>query len=117
MGNESLFSLLLLPVPEKSIANILTPYFRNGCCRPPLRIVKCDITAVPKINDLPVYSHRIVALHVGFDNEGIISAEVRIPEDLKPDQTSKKGVWQMVTLQLPSPGSFCRGSFPASQNF
>ena len=49
----------------------------------PVRIVKCDITALPKINGLPVYSHMILGLFVGFDNEGIISAEVRIPEDFK----------------------------------
>ena len=47
-----------------------------------VEILECEITVIPMINDLPVYS-RDMYLHIIFDNEEIIKVECNLPEDLE----------------------------------
>ena len=47
-----------------------------------IEVLECEITVIPMINDLPVYS-RDMHLHIIFDNEEIIKVECNLPEDFE----------------------------------
>jgi len=56
-----------------------------------IEILECEITVIPMINDLPVYS-RDMYLHIIFDNEEIIKVECNLPEDLESFIESRENI-------------------------
>jgi len=56
-----------------------------------VEILECEITVIPMINNLPVYS-RDMYLHIIFDSEEIIKVVSNLPEDLESLIESRENI-------------------------